>query len=276
MRSKHNKKRNTAFLYESLVREMTKAILEGQEKRKTQIFKIIKKYFKKNTALKQELELYKTLLENTGLEPSLAKQIFEETKRQYIHLNRKHNVHYEQDELIRTINKDLGHHVFQNFVPNYKNLATIYQIFNVKSAPKKQVMLENHILESLSQKKLIKEQQKYENPVGELAFKTFVKKFNEVYGAKLLKEQKELIKHYIASLADNGLELRVYLNEELGRIKQHLNDSLEVKEVKENQDIFEKTKETIKLVEAFSNMPVCDEMLVEVLKIQQLIAEIFS
>jgi len=30
---KHNKKRNTAFLYESLVKELTKAIVRQQEER---------------------------------------------------------------------------------------------------------------------------------------------------------------------------------------------------------------------------------------------------
>ena len=42
MKVKHNKKRNTAFLYESLVKELTKAIVRQQEERKGKIIKIIK------------------------------------------------------------------------------------------------------------------------------------------------------------------------------------------------------------------------------------------
>ncbi len=35
-KTKHNKKRNTAFLYEALVREMTKAVVSQDKKRKKQ------------------------------------------------------------------------------------------------------------------------------------------------------------------------------------------------------------------------------------------------
>ena len=47
VRHKHNKKRNTAFLYEVLVKELTKAIVEKQSKRKVEIAKTLKKYFNK-------------------------------------------------------------------------------------------------------------------------------------------------------------------------------------------------------------------------------------
>ncbi len=35
------------------------------------------------------------------------------------------------------------------------------------------------------------------------------------YGDNLLREQKELLTRYISSVADNGLELKLYLNEEI-------------------------------------------------------------
>ena len=38
---KHNKKRNTAFLYESLVKELTKAVVRQQEDRKQITIKLI-------------------------------------------------------------------------------------------------------------------------------------------------------------------------------------------------------------------------------------------
>ena len=34
---KHNKKRNTAFLYECLIKEMTKAVVRGELQKKQQI-----------------------------------------------------------------------------------------------------------------------------------------------------------------------------------------------------------------------------------------------
>ena len=35
MKMKHNKKRNTAFLYEVIIRELTKAIVEGDKNKKS-------------------------------------------------------------------------------------------------------------------------------------------------------------------------------------------------------------------------------------------------
>ena len=35
---KHNKKRNTAFLYESLVKELTKAVVRQEETKKKKIY----------------------------------------------------------------------------------------------------------------------------------------------------------------------------------------------------------------------------------------------
>jgi hypothetical protein len=47
MRFKHNKKRNTAFLYESLLKEMSKSIVKKDENRKKRILSILKEFFSK-------------------------------------------------------------------------------------------------------------------------------------------------------------------------------------------------------------------------------------
>ena len=59
---KHNKKRNTAFLYESLIQELTKAIMNKDKQRKANIIKIIKENFGKGSSLKEDLEIYNNLL----------------------------------------------------------------------------------------------------------------------------------------------------------------------------------------------------------------------
>jgi len=48
---KYNKKRNTAFLYEALVRELTKASVENDAERADIITAVIKEHFKKGTVL---------------------------------------------------------------------------------------------------------------------------------------------------------------------------------------------------------------------------------
>ena len=61
MKFRHNKKRNTAFLFEALIREVTKAVAEGNKKREAKIIKIIKEHFSKSTELSKELKIYKCL-----------------------------------------------------------------------------------------------------------------------------------------------------------------------------------------------------------------------
>ena len=50
------------------------------------------------------------------------------------------------ERMINDINKELEPSVFGNFVPNYKTLASISQIFSDKVSPRDQVLLENEIL----------------------------------------------------------------------------------------------------------------------------------
>ena len=70
----HNKKRNTAFLFESLVKELTKAALKNDADRKTQITSIIKEFFYKSGVLKTELGLYKEIYETTNIPKKMAEE----------------------------------------------------------------------------------------------------------------------------------------------------------------------------------------------------------
>ena len=62
MKLKHNKKRNTAFLYETLIKEITKAVIDKNAELKDKIVFIVKESFKKNSLLYKELNLYKILI----------------------------------------------------------------------------------------------------------------------------------------------------------------------------------------------------------------------
>ena len=122
---KHNKKRNTAFLYESLVKELTKAVVRQQEDRKAKIVKIIKENFKNGSPLHRDLELYKSILENKDkMTKDFTDRFLVETKKDYNKIDRK-SVFNAQTKAISQINQQLGADVFKNFVPNYKDIATV-------------------------------------------------------------------------------------------------------------------------------------------------------
>ena len=56
MRLKHNKKRNTAFVYEALVRELTESVVRNNKNKQNKIVSIIKDHFAGDSILKEELQ----------------------------------------------------------------------------------------------------------------------------------------------------------------------------------------------------------------------------
>ena len=72
MRLKHNKKRNTAFVYEALVRELTESVVKNNKNKQNKIVKIIKEHFNISSNLKKELELYRSIYETKEVEKPIA------------------------------------------------------------------------------------------------------------------------------------------------------------------------------------------------------------
>tara|TARA_B100000530_G_C15934121_1_gene478288 strand:- start:783 stop:1607 length:825 start_codon:yes stop_codon:yes gene_type:complete len=272
MKMKHNKKRNTAFLYETLVRELTTCVVNADHKRKSKIVSIMKEFFKRDTALGTELELYRTLYETTDVDPLTSEKLLLEVKRVYQGLSQE-EVFVQQSELIGTINRELGKGTFSNFVPNYKDLATISQIFDAKTTIKRRTLLEKKVLDSMSSSKqeVVQESLK---PVDNLVYTTFVKKFNEQYSGTLREEQNKLLSSYIVSFSDNGVSLKMFMNEEIARLKTVVEDSLQLNEVASDEMMVEKTQKVLKTLDSFAEKQIDRAMLKKLLKIQELAAEI--
>ena len=273
MKLRHNKKRNTAFLYETLVKELTKSIVNNNVRRKSAALSILKEHFKKGTVLGNELTLYKDVLESRDLDFHTAEKILHEAKMIYWTGFKNEKVHNEQSEVITKVNKDLSKSVFSNFVPNYKDLATLSQIFNDELTVKKRVMLEKQILKNMITKET--GPVKVMKPIDKLTYKTFINKFNSTYG-ELQEEQRNLLIQYIYSFSDDGMGLKIYLNEEIGRLKGVLKESLELEEIKTDSTMLESARRVIDTMEEYKRQDVSDDMVQQVLKIQNLVKEIQS
>ena len=171
---KHNKKRNTAFLYECLIRELTKAIIKENKEQQTVVKTILREFFSTGKPLRQELNLYNSLLESKEMSKDYSQRFLVETKKDFDNMNRK-EVFNEQTALINRINKALGSKTFSNFVPNYKDLATISQLFDDDVTVKEKMVLESKIVKKLTSSL---EEKKDMQPITNLAYKTFIKKYN--------------------------------------------------------------------------------------------------
>ena len=275
MRFKHNKKRNTAFLYETLLKEMSRAVVKGDEGRKKKILSILKEFFSQGRVLRKELDLYKFLYETRKVDIYTAERIIQEARKDYSSLNLK-EVFNAQTALINSINKKLSKSVFQAFVPNYRSLATISQIFSQDMPAKSRVLLERKIISVMTASPKEESRMTSMPKVDDLAYKTFINKFNDKYGSDLLGEQRDLLTRYIMSMSDNGASLKVFLNEELGRLKKELKSSLESDEIRDDELISEKVKQVSQLLESFSQKKIDGSMVEKILRVQAFVGEIHS
>ncbi len=268
-KSRHNKKRNTAFVFEALAREATVAIIKGDEERKAKVVSIVRKHFTGDSLLKKDLECYRSLYENQNIDEVTSKKIVEAVmaaKR----LIDPDGLFKQQTEVIKDINKELSPQTFNNFVPNYKSLATIAKMFNTNS-PKQSVMLEAKIVQGMISNTEVSKLE----PIDSITFATFTKKFNQKYGDTLLREQKELLNQYISSFSSEELEIKIYLNRELGRLKESLEKATDVEEVAADIDMINKTKLVKELLESLSSETTLTETnLLTMLKTQELVKEI--
>jgi hypothetical protein len=273
MRFKHNKKRNTAFLYESLLKEMSKSVVKSDEMKKKKILLILKEFFSQGKVLKKELDLYKFLYETRKVDIYTAERIIEEARKDYSSLDMK-EVFNAQTALINTVNKKLGKDTFSAFVPNYRSLATISQIFNNQMTAKSRVLLERKIIGVMTASPKKETKMTSMPKVDDLSYKTFISKFNDKYGSDLLGEQRELLTRYIMSLSDNGISLKIFLNEEISRLKNILGSSLQSEEIKSDKMIYEKTNQVSQLLESYSQKRIDGSMIEKILKIQSFVKEL--
>lgn len=274
-RSKHNKKRNTVFLYEALVREATKAVVSGDKEAKKTVVNILRESFAPRSVLSRELELYKALLDTDDLDPLTAEKLVFQVRESHSAIN-KSEIYEAQSHLIKRINKELSSGVYNNFVPNYKNLATVAQLFGTESEEigvKTGVLLEQQVVKSLTRQSSSAKEDKMK-PIDNLVFNTFVSKYNEKYSDGILGEQKELLNRYIFSFSDNNIDVSIYLNEELGRLHDVLANSLEADEIKSDNSMIESTKEVLSMIDGFKESPVDKDLIEKVLRIQNLAHEI--
>ena len=272
MKIKHNKKRNTAFVYEALIREATVAVLRNDHDKKDKVISLIRKHFQNGSMLKTDLECYRSLYESQSVNQTVSEKIIKEARLQK-RLIDPSVLFKQQTSLIHDINKEISSSVFDNFVPNYKALATIDQMFSMKTSPKNQVILEAEIITHMQ--KVVTENATLA-PIDNLTYKTFVTKFNNKYEKELLEEQKSLLTYYIASFSDNALALKSFLNEEIGRLKTKLVAAKKAEEIKTVKEMLRKTEEVITKLQSFAKEGLTENVLLTVLKTQTLVEEIYN
>ena len=176
-------------------------------------------------------------------EEDFAKRILSEVRRDRDRLDTQ-RIFTEQSKLIKRINVELGQSIYTNFVPNYKTMATIGQLFSDSVATEEKILLEDRVLEEMTRAEAKTEKEIMEH-IDSIAYKTFTNKFNKTYAGKLHEEQQKVVSRYIFSVSDNGTSLKTYLNEEIERLRAEVKQSRNSEEIKSDEMILEKTDKVL-------------------------------
>ena len=268
MKVKHNKKRNTAFLYEALVRELTKSVVSNNSARSKIVKTILKEHFRSGKVLFSELGCFTALTDKSNLDRYTAEKMIFRAKNEYDNLSQQ-EIFKEQSAVIKKVNTELGKEVFNNFVPDYKSYATLAQIFGTKMPVKNRVIMEQKIIETLTSSE---EEQEEMQPVDDLIVKSFTERFNKEY-TELLPKQKELLNRFIVSFNESEADFKLYAGKELKRIQEGVQASLELPDVKEDEEMVENTKKVLDQISKFNVANLDEQQILKILKLQKLARE---
>lgn len=223
----HNKKRNTALLYEFLIKTISSALVENDKRKSSIALKIIRRYFKSGTELYKEFRIFNALIKTTVSSDSVGTSILKEARSAVESLNHE-MLDKEKSLLIRNINHAINDENFYDQpVSEYRMYASIQTLFNEWQKPVGTAdiaLLANY--ENQLREWLISEKKKEDHTIIDetpgttrLLMKIMMKKLNEKYSVSLNNDQREIIKAYAFSTAnDNQTTIKKKLEEVQGTL----------------------------------------------------------
>lgn len=270
---KHKKNRNIGVIYEVLTREVARASLSGNAKKKDAGMYALKTFFARDTNANKMLELYSVLMETSGVTGEYAKRVLSEVYKVYADFVDTDRLEQEQNDILEYIGQGFDKkQMFMSFVPNYRRLATIGQLFDKNLPVQKRLFLEDKLVDFMTRKPETPQEEL--EPIDEVTLRVFLGKFNQQYAESLIPEQKKLILKYISSAADKGDEMKVYLISEVSRLERELDKAIGVDDVKSDETMVSGIKEVRSLLQQAKSQPVDDDMLSNIMKLQKLVHEV--
>ncbi len=223
---KHSKFKNTGFIFELLVRQVTSEILSSN---KSIAESILKEYFNSKKELSKELKLYQYLINEKYNSESKAEQfittILEARKR----VDDKKLIK-EKYNLIKAIKETYNIDDFiKSPISNYKTLASIYKLFETITTDEQYeptdivnsrfTIVENIINTSIQNKDakvkdaVLETYKRQDEDLRAVSYKLLVESFNNKY-KNLSEQQKSLLREYINNINNTG-KLNDYVSNEI-------------------------------------------------------------
>ncbi len=222
---KHSKFKNTGFIFELLVRQITSEIMSAN---KSTAEKILKEHFNSKKELSKELKLYQYLINEKYNSEAKAEKFIDTVCEARKRLDEK-KLTKEKYNLIKEIKETYNLDEFiKSPISNYKTLASIYKIFEVVSTDESYeptdivssrfTIAENIINSSIQNKEVkikdavLEEYRKQDDDLRAVSYKILVESFNSKY-KNLTEEQKGLLREYINNINNTGKLLEYVSNE---------------------------------------------------------------
>ena len=232
---KHSKFKNTGFIFELLVRQITAEVMSSN---KSVAEKILKEYFNTKKELSKELKLYQYLINEKYNSESKAEQFINTILQARKRLDEK-KLTKEKYNLIKEIKETYNLDEFiKSPISNYKTLASIYKIFETVITDEQYdptdivssrfTIAENIINSSIQNKDakikdaVLEEYKKQDDDLRAVSYKLLVESFNTKY-KNLTAEQKGLLREYINNINNTG-KLNEYVSNEVTKLVTELKE----------------------------------------------------
>jgi len=233
---KHSKFKNTGFIFELLVRQITAEIISSN---KSIAETILKENFNGKKELSKELKLYQYLINEKYNSETKAEQFINTILEARKRLDEK-KLTKEKYNLIKEIKGKYNIDEFvKSSVSNYKVLASIYKLFEVVISKEqyeptdivsaKFTVAENIVNTSIANKEqkikdaILEEYKKQDEDLRAVSYKLLVESFNKKY-KNLSVEQKDLLREYINNINNTG-KLNEYVSKEISKLVENLKES---------------------------------------------------
>ena len=232
---KHSKFKNTGFLFELLVRQITAEVMSSS---KSVAEKLLKEHFNSKQELSKELKLYQYLINEKYNSESKAEQFINTILEARKKIDEK-KLTKEKYNLIKEIKETYNLDEFiKSPISNYKTLASIYKIFetvitdtqyeptDIVSA--RFTIAENIINSSIQNKDVklkdavLEEYRKQDDDLRAVSYKLLVESFNNKY-SNLTNDQKDLLREYINNINNTG-KLSEYVSNEVTKLVEGLKE----------------------------------------------------
>lgn len=280
---RHNKKRNSALLYEFLVRHISKCLMNKNKEGANQALNISKRYFSKGSLLNQELSLFNTVLGTKVRSRHSAQKIISDVCDRASNMNAR-KLDVEKSRLIKEINHTLKDGSFYDHkIPNYTVYASVHTLLNETRNKKKtldsidRIKLEDTVVEHLVGKEdkvadVLKVNPEYNSAV----YKFVIERFHKKYDQSLNEEQKKILTKYAVSMiSGNTGVLKSALQKESKNIQEKLSRVKDEK-ILEDKELMRKLQECKSKFINLDFENITEEKILEVLQFMKLVEEVES